>query len=92
MSDLLTRRKFLITCAAASLLAGCDGVHPVSGFLAGMKVWNGKFEELLFSPRHGTVDAHIDNLPVENYALETKSTHMIGLKRSGFLSDRYRRL
>ncbi len=51
MSDLLTRRKFLITCAAASLLAGCDGVHPVSGFLAGMKVWNGKFEELLFSPR-----------------------------------------
>jgi DMSO/TMAO reductase YedYZ molybdopterin-dependent catalytic subunit len=51
MSDLLTRRKFLITCAAASFLAGCDRVHPVSGFLQGMKDWNEKFEELLFSPK-----------------------------------------
>jgi len=49
MSDLLTRRKFLITCAAASFLAGCERVHPVSGFLQGMKDWNEKFEELLFS-------------------------------------------
>jgi DMSO/TMAO reductase YedYZ molybdopterin-dependent catalytic subunit len=51
MSDLLTRRKFLITCAVASFLAGCDRVHPVSGFLQGMKDWNEKFEELLFSPK-----------------------------------------
>jgi DMSO/TMAO reductase YedYZ molybdopterin-dependent catalytic subunit len=51
MSDLLTRRKFLITCAAASFLTGCDGVHPVSRFLGGMKDWNAKFEELLYSPK-----------------------------------------
>jgi DMSO/TMAO reductase YedYZ molybdopterin-dependent catalytic subunit len=51
MSDLLTRRKFLVTCAAASLLAGCDRVHPVKGFLRGMTDWNERFEELLFSPK-----------------------------------------
>jgi DMSO/TMAO reductase YedYZ molybdopterin-dependent catalytic subunit len=52
MSDLLARRKFLIACASASLLAGCDGAHPVTTFLRGMKVWNGQFEQLLFSPKH----------------------------------------
>ena len=51
MSELLTRRRFLITCAAASFLAGCDRVHPVSGFLGGMKDWNEKFEEFLFSQK-----------------------------------------
>jgi DMSO/TMAO reductase YedYZ molybdopterin-dependent catalytic subunit len=50
MSDLLTRRRFLISAAAASLLAGCDSVHPVTGFLRGMKDWNEKFEGFLFSP------------------------------------------
>ncbi len=50
MSDLLTRRKFLIACASTSLLAGCDGVHPVSSLLRGMKNWNEQFEQLLFSP------------------------------------------
>ena len=50
MSDLFTRRKFLVTAAAASLLAGCEGAHPVSAFLRGMKDWNEKFEALLFSP------------------------------------------
>ena len=50
MSDLLTRRRFLISAAAASLLAGCDSVHPVTGFLQGMKHWNEKFEGFLFSP------------------------------------------
>jgi DMSO/TMAO reductase YedYZ molybdopterin-dependent catalytic subunit len=51
MSDLLTRRKFLIGCASASLLAGCDGAHPVTSFLRGMKGWNEQFEQLLFSPK-----------------------------------------
>jgi DMSO/TMAO reductase YedYZ molybdopterin-dependent catalytic subunit len=51
MSELLTRRRFLTTCAAASFLAGCDRVHPVSGFLRSMKDWNEKFEGLLFSPK-----------------------------------------
>jgi DMSO/TMAO reductase YedYZ molybdopterin-dependent catalytic subunit len=51
MSELLTRRKFLVACAAASFVAGCDRVHPVSGFLRSMKDWNEKFEELLFSPK-----------------------------------------
>ena len=51
MSDLLTRRKFLVSCAAASLLTGCDRVHPVGGFLQEMKIWNEKFEELFFSPK-----------------------------------------
>jgi DMSO/TMAO reductase YedYZ molybdopterin-dependent catalytic subunit len=51
VSDFLTRRKFLIACASASLLAGCDGTHPVSAFLRGMKGWNGQFEQILFSPK-----------------------------------------
>jgi DMSO/TMAO reductase YedYZ molybdopterin-dependent catalytic subunit len=50
MSDLLTRRRFLRSAAAASLLAGCDSLHPVTGFLLAMKDWNAKFEGLIFSP------------------------------------------
>ncbi|SRR5579875_1119074 len=50
MSNLLTRRKFLISVAAASLAAGCDRFHPVAGFLRGMQDWNEKFEAALFSP------------------------------------------
>ncbi len=50
MSDLLTRRRFLIGAAAASLLAGCDRVHPVAGFLRARKDWNEKFEGFVFSP------------------------------------------
>jgi DMSO/TMAO reductase YedYZ molybdopterin-dependent catalytic subunit len=49
MSD-LTRRRFLVSVAASSLLAGCDSVHPVAGFLRAMKDWNQKFEGFLFSP------------------------------------------
>ena len=52
MSSLLTRRRFVIGAAAATLVAGCDRVHPVAGFLRGMKDWNERFEELLFSGRH----------------------------------------
>jgi DMSO/TMAO reductase YedYZ molybdopterin-dependent catalytic subunit len=50
MSDWLTRRRFLMGAAAASFLAGCDSVHPVTSFLNAMKDWNEKFEGLLFSP------------------------------------------
>lgn len=49
MSDLLTRRRFVISAAAASLVAGCNGVHPIAGFLGAMKGWNEKFEAFLFS-------------------------------------------
>jgi DMSO/TMAO reductase YedYZ molybdopterin-dependent catalytic subunit len=50
MSDVLTRRRFLISVGSASLLAGCDSVHPVTGFLLAMKDWNAKIEGLIFSP------------------------------------------
>jgi len=49
VSKLITRRKFIVGAAAASLLAGCDSA-PVKGFLGAMKDWNEKFEGLLFSP------------------------------------------
>ncbi len=50
MSDLLTRRRFLVGAGAASLLAGCGPFHPVAGFLQAMKDWNEKFEGFVFSP------------------------------------------
>jgi len=50
MSELVTRRRFFIGLAAASLLAGCDSVHPVTSFLQAMKGWNESFEGFLFSP------------------------------------------
>jgi DMSO/TMAO reductase YedYZ molybdopterin-dependent catalytic subunit len=50
MSELITRRKFLMGAAAASFLAGCDSSYPVTSFLNGMKDWNERFEGLLFSP------------------------------------------
>ena len=50
MSDSLTRRRFLVSAAAASLLAGCDRAHPAAGFLRTMKDWNEKFEGFVFSP------------------------------------------
>jgi DMSO/TMAO reductase YedYZ molybdopterin-dependent catalytic subunit len=40
----------LIGATAASVLAGCDPVHPVAGFLTMMKDWNETFEGFLFSP------------------------------------------
>ena len=49
MSRLITRRKFIVGAAAASLLAGCD-THPINGFLGAMKDWNERFEGLVFSP------------------------------------------
>jgi len=50
MSDLVTRRRFLMIAAAASYLAGCNRLHPVTSFLQVMKDWNERFEGLLFSP------------------------------------------
>jgi len=50
VSDLLTRRRFIVGAAAASLLAGCDRVHPVAGFLRAMENWNERFEGFVFSP------------------------------------------
>jgi DMSO/TMAO reductase YedYZ molybdopterin-dependent catalytic subunit len=48
---LLARRRFLVTAAAASLLAGRDSVHLITGFLRAMKDWNETFEAFLLSPR-----------------------------------------
>lgn len=50
MARLITRRKLVGGFAAASLLAGCDGRHPVSAFLKSMLRFNEHFESLLFSP------------------------------------------
>src|SRR5947209_2583166 len=46
----LTRRRFLATVAAASLISGCEN-HPVVQFLGAMQRWNEKAEGLIFSPR-----------------------------------------
>jgi hypothetical protein len=49
VSSLITRRKFIVGAAAASLLAGCQA-HPIKGFLGAMKDWNENFEGFVFSP------------------------------------------
>jgi DMSO/TMAO reductase YedYZ molybdopterin-dependent catalytic subunit len=50
VSRLITRRKFIVGAAAASMLAGCNS-HPISHFIDGTMVnWNEKFEGLVFSP------------------------------------------
>ena len=49
MSSIITRRRFIVSAAAASLLAGCES-HPIKSFLGAMKDWNEKFEGLVFSP------------------------------------------
>jgi DMSO/TMAO reductase YedYZ molybdopterin-dependent catalytic subunit len=49
VSRLVTRRRFIVGAAAASMLAGCE-VHPIKGFLSAMQHWNEKFEGLVFSP------------------------------------------
>jgi DMSO/TMAO reductase YedYZ molybdopterin-dependent catalytic subunit len=49
VSSIITRRRFIVSAAAASLLAGCES-HPIKGFLGAMKDWNEKFEGLVFSP------------------------------------------
>jgi DMSO/TMAO reductase YedYZ molybdopterin-dependent catalytic subunit len=48
VSKLITRRKFIVGAAAASMLVGCE-THPIKGFLGAMKDWNEKFEGLVFS-------------------------------------------
>jgi DMSO/TMAO reductase YedYZ molybdopterin-dependent catalytic subunit len=49
VSKLITRRRFIVGAAAASLLAGCQS-RPIKGFLGAMKDWNEKFEGAVFSP------------------------------------------
>jgi DMSO/TMAO reductase YedYZ molybdopterin-dependent catalytic subunit len=50
VARLVTRRRLLAGLGAASLLAGCDSAHPVTGFLNAMLRWNEHFESFLFSP------------------------------------------
>jgi DMSO/TMAO reductase YedYZ molybdopterin-dependent catalytic subunit len=49
VARIVTRRQLLTGFAAATLLAGCDARHPVTGFLDGMLRFNERFEGLLFS-------------------------------------------
>lgn len=49
MASIVTRRRFVIGAAAASLLAGCDS-HPINGFLDFMLRWNKHFEGFVYSP------------------------------------------
>src|SRR5260370_10774190 len=49
VARVLTRRRFIVGAAAASLLAGCER-RPVMGFLGAIKSWNEKFEGFVFSP------------------------------------------
>jgi DMSO/TMAO reductase YedYZ molybdopterin-dependent catalytic subunit len=46
---LMTRRNFIVSAAAASLLAGCES-RPITGFLARMQAWNEKIDSVIFSP------------------------------------------
>lgn len=50
MAKVITRRKLLGEIAAASLLAGCNGPHPVALFLKRMMRFNERFEAFIFSP------------------------------------------
>ena len=47
----LTRRHFLATVGAASLLTGCER-NPIVQFLGAMQRWNEKAEAVIFSPGH----------------------------------------
>ena len=49
MGSVITRRRFVATVAAGSLLTACK-LKARSGFLAGMGRWNELVEELLFGP------------------------------------------
>jgi DMSO/TMAO reductase YedYZ molybdopterin-dependent catalytic subunit len=66
VSDLFTRRRFVIGAASASLLAGCDS-HPVKGFLNFMLRWNRGFEGFLYSP-----DRLAPELPLSDQTPEDK--------------------
>lgn len=49
MTNGISRRRFVIGAASASLLTGCDS-HPVKGFLNLMLGWNRHFEGFVYSP------------------------------------------
>jgi len=46
---LVTRRKFILSAGAATLLGGCQS-RPVSAFLNAMQDWNGGFQAWLYAP------------------------------------------
>jgi DMSO/TMAO reductase YedYZ molybdopterin-dependent catalytic subunit len=49
MSRIISRRAFLSSAAAASLLAGCES-RPAGAFLGVMRGWNEHIEQLIYSP------------------------------------------
>jgi DMSO/TMAO reductase YedYZ molybdopterin-dependent catalytic subunit len=61
----ITRRNLIAELAAASLLAGCNGSHPVSLFLKGMLRFNERFEDFIFSPSRLAPEAPEEELTPE---------------------------
>jgi DMSO/TMAO reductase YedYZ molybdopterin-dependent catalytic subunit len=49
VAKLISRREFIATAAAASLITGCES-RPVVQFLGAMQRWNEKAERTMFSP------------------------------------------
>ncbi|HKV55666.1 MAG TPA: molybdopterin-dependent oxidoreductase, partial [Candidatus Binataceae bacterium] len=49
MAEAISRRRFIIGAAAASLITGCDS-HPLGHFLSAMQRWNEKADGVIFSP------------------------------------------
>ena len=45
----ISRRRFIATAAAASVITGCES-HPVVQFLGAMQRWNQRAEKSIFSP------------------------------------------
>jgi DMSO/TMAO reductase YedYZ molybdopterin-dependent catalytic subunit len=49
MGKSISRRKFIATVVAASVITGCES-HPAVRFLGAMQRWNQKAEKIMFSP------------------------------------------
>ena len=49
MANSISRRRFIATVAATSVITGCES-HPVVQFLGAMRRWNEKAEKIIFSP------------------------------------------
>ena len=66
MAKIISRRHLITELAAASLLAGCNGPHPVSLFLKGMLRFNEHFEGFIFSPSRLAPEAPEEELTPEH--------------------------
>jgi DMSO/TMAO reductase YedYZ molybdopterin-dependent catalytic subunit len=66
VAKIISRRHLITELAAASLLAGCNGPHPVSLFLKGMLRFNEYFEGFIFSPSRLAPEAPAEELTPEH--------------------------